>query len=426
MIHHPPRESEPVSWLFVVLWTAIIFLTIPLARTLQAFIHDLWGRDSFTYIVFVAIVAGGSATVGYLFRRRSTSLVNYLWLILVALAFGLYAYRLNQQAPEEALHFIEYGILGVLLYRALSHRIRDYSIYICAALLGAIIGTIDETIQWLTPNRFWAYGDIWLNFSAVSLIQVGIAGGLSPSLVAARPQASSLRIPIRLLVLLLLLLTISLLNTPARISWYTEHIEILEFLNNNPSTMNEYGYLYQDPDIGLFRSRLSPEELQRTDSGIAEQAAAILDEYRDKRSYSDFLLIYPPQVDPFLHEARVHLFRRDRYLSMADKFADDESTRRINLDVAYRENLIMERYFSNTLQHSQFALPPTTKQRMAAAYIPDNVYHSPVSKHLLTLFNELQLVSTLLFAIFALLWFDRYIARREKRLQAAAKQNEIP
>jgi hypothetical protein len=424
MIHHPPRESERTSWLFVALWTGIIFLTIPLARSLQEFIRDLWGSDSFTYIVLVAIVAGGSATVGYLFRRSSTSLVNYLWLILVALAFGLYTHRLSLKAPEEALHFIEYGFLGALLYRALSHRIRDYSIYVCAALLGAIIGTIDETLQWLTPNRFWAYGDIWLNFSAVALIQIGIAGGLSPSLIAARPQASSLQIPIRLLLVLLSLLTISLLNTPARMSWYTEHVEMLGFLKNNPSTMNEYGYLYQDPDIGLFRSRLPPGELQRTDSEVAEQAAAILDQYREKRSYSDFLLMYPPQVDPFLHEARVHLFRRDRYLSMAALVADDEPTSRSHLDVAYRENLIMERYFVNTLQHSEYALAPATKKLMADAYIPEKEYHSPVSDHLMTLFSEVQLISLMLSAIFALLWFNRYIVRRARVLQSPGQHDE--
>ena len=36
--------------------------------------------------------------------------------------------------PEEAVHFIQYGALGVLLFRAFSHRMRDPMIYLAAAL----------------------------------------------------------------------------------------------------------------------------------------------------------------------------------------------------------------------------------------------------------------------------------------------------
>ena len=86
------------------------------------------------------------------------------------------------------------------------------------------------------------------------------------------------------------------------------------------------------------------------------------------------------------------------------------------------KNLVNNPEYATVLEEARAKF----KQRMAAAYIPENVYHSPVSKHLLTLFNELQLVSLLLSTIFALLLFDRYIVRWEKRRQGSVQQNEIP
>ena len=87
-----------------------------------------------------------------------------LWLLSVAAVSLGYTLELGEKSPEEALHFIQYGVLGVLVYRALAHRRHDTSIYIAAALICGILGIIDEVIQWLTPRRYWSLRDIWINF----------------------------------------------------------------------------------------------------------------------------------------------------------------------------------------------------------------------------------------------------------------------
>ena len=411
MFEKSPRESEWLSWLFVVLWTLIIFATIPLARTIQAQITEVGGRESFTYIVLVSIVLAGAAATRYLLRRKSTYWSNWFWLILVAVVFARYTYLLSE-APEEALHFVEYGILGFLLYRALSHRIRDSSIYISAALIGASIGTLDETIQWAVPQRYWGYRDIWINFVAVVLTQIGIAGGMKPAIISGLPTPKNLRLAVRLSMVMLALLTVSVMNTPDRVAWYAEHIPGLGFLTRNESTMSEYGYLYRDTDIGTFRSRFAPQELRREDRERADQAAAILDHYRPHRKYSEFLQIYTPHTDPFSHEARVHLFRRDKFIARAKKETEDDERRRKYLDVAYREHLIMAKYFPQTLQKSAYPLPPETVELLAKERSPDHSYDSPVSRHLITLFSQRQLVILLSFVFLALIILDRYLTRK--------------
>jgi VanZ family protein len=421
MFEKPPRESEWLSWLFVSLWTLIIYLTIPLARAIQAMIVDIWGRQSFTYIVLACIVLAGVAATLYLKRRKTTYWSNWFWLILVALVFTRYTYQLSQ-APEEALHFVEYGILGLLLYRALSHRIRDFSIYICAALIGAIIGTLDEVIQWAVPQRYWAYRDIWINLVAVVLTQIGIAGGMKPAIISGLPKPGNLRLLARLSMALLLLLTVTVVNTPDRIVWYANLIPGLGFLSQNESTMSEYGFLYHDADIGTFRSRFAPSELQRQDREHAKQAATILDRYRARRKYPEFLQTYTVYKDPFVHEARVHLFRRDRYLSRAEKESEDDELRRAHLDVAYREHLIMAKYFPLTLEQSAYALTPEKLELLASQRTPEQIYDSPVSSHLITLFSQGQLVFLLLLGILALILLDRFLTRK---MDARSKNDRV-
>jgi len=48
--------TEFRSWLVVVLWIIILLLTIPLARTLQAYVRDIFGDTSFGYFVIAVVI----------------------------------------------------------------------------------------------------------------------------------------------------------------------------------------------------------------------------------------------------------------------------------------------------------------------------------------------------------------------------------
>jgi VanZ family protein len=81
--------------------------------------------------------------------------------------------------PEEQVHFIEYGILGALIYLALSHDINNVFVYILSALIVFVFGTIDEVIQGVLPNRVFDIRDLIMNGSAGILVQLLIAMVLS-------------------------------------------------------------------------------------------------------------------------------------------------------------------------------------------------------------------------------------------------------
>ena len=67
--------------------------------------------------------------------------------------------------------------------------------------------------------------------------------------------------------------------------------------------------------MGVFFSRFTREELRSLDGARADEAARRLDEFRDPARYAEFLRTWTPVSDPFVHEARVHLFRRDQMMA---------------------------------------------------------------------------------------------------------------
>ncbi len=71
--------------------------------------------------------------------------------------------------------------------------------------------------------------------------------------------------------------------------------------------------------------------------GAGAEVAAILDRYAGEEQYRAFLARYPAHRD-LLVEARVHLFRRDRYAFLADQAKDDTDLRQQYARIAMGEN----------------------------------------------------------------------------------------
>jgi hypothetical protein len=399
-----------MSWLYVAIWSLVIFATIPVARVLQKFVSQRWGRETFTYVVLVGILMAFGSSIFYLRRLRAASRSSYFWLFATAAVFVGYTIYLRK-APEEAVHFLQYGVLGILTYRALAHRFHDASIYLAGAIICGIIGMLDEIIQWLTPARYWGLHDVWLNFVAGSLVQIGIAKGLTPSIIRGLPSRRNLQVLCRLGMAAVVLLGLSLLNTPELIGWYADRIPCLGFLKTNESMMTEYGYLYIDRDMGRFRSRFSPAELRQSDLKRAKEVAELLNRYQNRDTYRNFLKIYTPVTDPFVHEARVHLFRRDYYFRVSKKWTNNQEVYSNYLTIAFRENQIMEKFFPNTLHHSAYVWS-AEKLALAKKHLKhDREYESRVSRKLITHVSKGQLGSFLIVLIIGLALLNFYFGR---------------
>jgi hypothetical protein len=362
----------------------------------------------------VGILLALGSSIFYLRRLRAASRSSYFWLFATAAVFVGYTIHLRK-SPEEAVHFLQYGLLGVLTYRALANRLHDVSIYFAAAIICGIIGMLDEIIQWLTPARYWGLHDVWINFLAGSLVQIGIAKGLTPSIIRGLPSRRNFRVLCRLGMAAVVLLGFSVLNTPELIGWYADRFPRIGFLKTNRSVMAEYGHLYIDPDIGRFRSRFSPSELRQSDRVRAKEAAEILDRYQSRDEYKEFLKIYTPVTDPFVHEARVHLFRRDIHFRISKKRMDNQEGNQkaysLHLTIAFRQNQIMEKFFRNTLHHSAYVWSAEKLALAKKHLMHDKKYESRVSINLITRVSKGQVGSFFVFLIIGLALLNFYFGR---------------
>ena len=411
----PNGRSRGRDWFWVCLFTAAIFAAIPVARGIQSLVAGTAvGRQLFLAIVAVIAVFAVAGVLRSLYRRRVPR-ARYVWLAFVVAAFGFYGWELRS-SPEEAVHFVLYGGLGALLFRALAHRVRDVSIYLAAIALGTLIGTVDETAQWLLPTRVWDIRDIFLNAVSVALMQVVIALVLRPVSIHPRPGGRGLRLTFALSAGVLFCLALAAINTPPRIGWYADRVPGLSYLKTKGNHMMEYGYLYRDPAIGTFRSRFAPGALQQIDSERGRVAGAILDRYPTRESMQAFDPLYTIVTDPFILEARIHLYRRDRYVERAGKAQiknpQDSKTVRDLLTIAWRENLILEKYFPATFGNSSHRWSFAQRDRIRQANRPETAYDSAVSRHVVTSFPDWQLAGLLLAGMAGLLIAATWAGRR--------------
>ena len=344
------------EWLWVLLCAAGIFAAVPLARDLQIFVYNTAGKELFTYIV-LSVVGIGLALLLYffIFRLKVKKASQYIWLFLCA---GLYLYFTLKLKihPEEAVHFLEYGLLSYFFFRALSQKIPDSTVYITAALFVLLVGTLDESFQWLTPRRSWDYKDIGLNILAGVIFLIGIWKGIEPETICKPVRKKSVTILTGILTVNLLLIGLCLSNTPSSVNRYTGAINVLSWLQNE-EPMTEYGYRYKDPEIGIFYSRFTLENLREIDLINGETYGKILFENIDEElKYEDFIRVYNQATNPFLYELAIHLSRRSS--SFYDLIEADSLYSKTELaNTAFRENLIAEKYFGNTLRHSGLAWP---------------------------------------------------------------------
>lgn len=402
------RSSRPL--LAAGLWIGLIYATIPFVRRVQEAFSARWPPALVGYAVILVVICAAVISVARL-RRRELRIgwVDIAWLAAAATVAIVWTGRLMGQ-PEEAVHFIEYGVLGVLLYRTLAEHIPDWTVHVAAITAGIVVGTVDEFIQWLAPERFWDYRDIVLNGGAVALVQIAIW-----RLVRRPAKAvtwSSWQLVCRFAAIEVLLLTLCLAATPQRLARLADHIPVPRRLATGTDAICEYGYRYAVNHNTFCQSRLSIEDLKRFDRDRATEIAAELDASRDGDGRSRGTV--SPVEDPFGYEMRIHLFARNRNLQRARGQEAGSPDHRRLMTTAWRQNLILETYFGNTLEKSSRRWGRNRRIEVESAQDPEALFVSRVASHLITRISE-DLLRALMLALLAFLVACDFVTPRRPR-----------
>jgi len=369
------RKSSLIWASLLGLWLGVIYVGIFFARAGQRLVEQTVGRDAFTVFVLGVLTIVTVWAIKHLKGLSDRlSLVDYLVFALVVSVLAVRTLQLGANAPEEAVHLVQYGMVYFLSLKVLLSLSNNILMLPLALIITIFFGTLDEVIQWLAPERFFDWRDIALNAFSGAMIFIVFCFPL-------RPENLRYKIERRPLLGLLLssaalssLIVFCLINTPQNLSSLRRTMPQFFELFPHVGEMTEYGYSYQGEGLSKFQSRLNAEQLEKTDLGIGKDFAKTVRSL-NHLSYPEKLARFYPAEYPWQHEVLVRLSRLENAVVRNDQ------------QVTIREREIFKNYFPNFFK-SYFKTRHPVNQKYLAEQDSSNQYVSEVSKHLITLFSR--------------------------------------
>ncbi len=174
------RERRLWTWTVVVVATT--YATLALARTLSDdFVVRRVFDNMFVFslaVVGVSIVVLAFGTYEDARERPDVGLALGVGLSVVSACIMVIA---RMGIPEQRTHLFEYGIVALLIQEALRERKAsgrfDASPALWAAILGSLVGVVDECIQAFVPGRVFDPVDMGFNTLA-AFGATGVRAGL--------------------------------------------------------------------------------------------------------------------------------------------------------------------------------------------------------------------------------------------------------
>lgn len=249
--------------------------------------------------------------------------------VLAAVLVGLQVHAVARGPADvsavERFHILEYGLLAALFYWALRPT-QSWLALPGALIAAAVVGVLDETVQWLVPTRVGELRDILLNWTATGIGLLAAVCVLPP--MTGRPVGHRSRIGVGLLAGTLILSATGFFD------------------------LAHLGHRIVDPQHQLiFRSWFTAEALRRKSVERSSRWAVNPPERLDPLSLEDY----------FLTEGTSHVRARNEALHRGD------------LRVAGGEERILEHWYAPVLglrglgSGRPLSLPPRQLRRLDRA-----------------------------------------------------------
>lgn len=166
-------ERERRLWAWTLAVVVAIYSTLGLARTLADTLGDS-GLGAGLFVLCCLMVLAAVVTQGLTSRPSGAE---------IAVALGVTAAYLlvfvRMAIPTERSHLIEYGVVALFIFEALTERASHRRVPVPALLAivaTALVGALDEGIQALLPSRVFDPIDMVFNvLAAVMAILASLA-----------------------------------------------------------------------------------------------------------------------------------------------------------------------------------------------------------------------------------------------------------
>jgi len=155
-------KKERRLWIWTLTLTLTIYFTAGLTQPLAAVLRERGLLEIFFVLGVVLVIA---AILAQRIKKRPGWGELGVWLGVAAVYVMLFV---RIELPEERTHLVEYGVLAAIIYEALAERSRNGAGMflpptIVAVVATALLGVIDECIQFYLPNRVFDIRDVGFN-----------------------------------------------------------------------------------------------------------------------------------------------------------------------------------------------------------------------------------------------------------------------
>jgi len=300
----PPIQPRRLA--IAVLASAVLVATAPFVGEIRSQIKAAFPGHFSTIIYAIVAAAALAAIVTGLRNVRQHRVARYAAIALAVAVGAVFELVTGSRNPDvfsvELFHFIEYGTITFLFYRVWRDR-GDWSALIVPAAAAFIVGAAEEGYQWFLPARVGELKDVWLNGVVIVCGLLFALGASPPSSFRYGWGEGSGRLTARALSIALLALA--------------GFVHVVHL-----------GVHVEDSQAGVFESYYRADEL------------AALDRARAAAWKRDPPLVRPARFsreDQFATEGLQHVQARNKAWEGGNYFA------------AWRENLILERYYPSML-----------------------------------------------------------------------------
>ena len=288
---------------------------------LQRFLRQSLSTRNYVLLFGVGVLAAVGLVMLMAFVRIRERRLQRFGLLATALVFGgAYMWATGTPYPEvnavERVHFVEYGLIAFLFYRAALPRrspveggrhANDPSIVILPLLAAFTVGILDEWLQWFIPFRVGEAHDVFINLAA-------IVCGLLFAIALQPPAAFSWRLGAE---------SWRRTGVAAALVWLIFGMFVSQV---------HLGHVVAVSEAAGFRSHYTAEEL----NDLQGRRAVLW------QTQPPIGIARLSREDQYLDEGLWHVRQRNRAAEMSE---------------AWHENLILERFFAPVLDRPTYASP---------------------------------------------------------------------
>ena len=150
------------AWLILLVYVLFLLSTLYVMPSVWRSLTINLGKTTVSLLPFFLITGFLAGFFIYLLYDKKRHFFLFFWLFFF---FSVYFFLMKQfELPAERIHFLEYGLLAYLAYKALERDIIQKKVlYVLTLFIVSGVSLLDEGIQYLLPNRVGEFRDVALN-----------------------------------------------------------------------------------------------------------------------------------------------------------------------------------------------------------------------------------------------------------------------